>query len=214
MKIEQKKLTEYAWWGNENEPPNNLKTRTQLEEFDLKPVNPVGVIYCRKYDVKLYDVNNPESVRPKKIVSEICQKSLEKAQHISRLIGELRNWDNLHREAESAYNDALFACKKIWENKSEYVVLDTETSGFNSEDEIIEIAIADLDGNTLLNSLVKPSCEVSSEAQNVHGISKDMLQDAPTFLELYPKIQEALQGKQICIYNKNFDIGMHCFWQN
>ncbi|MGB3468159.1 MAG: 3'-5' exonuclease [Cyclobacteriaceae bacterium] len=208
MEIEQQKLTEYAWWGCDNEPPNNLKTRTQLEELDLKPVNPVGVIHCKKYTVKLYDINNSESVRQKKILTESCKKSLEKAQKISRLIGELRDWDNLHREAEFAYNDALYACKKIWENKSAYVVLDIETTGFSCEDEIIEIAIVSLDGTKLLNSLVRPKCRISEEAQNIHGISQEMLKDAPTFLELYPKLKAAIQGKQICIYNKDFDIGM------
>ena len=59
-------LVEYSWWGETNAPPDNLKTKKQLSEIGLAPVKPVGIIYTKKYNCLLYDVNNPESVRSKK----------------------------------------------------------------------------------------------------------------------------------------------------
>jgi hypothetical protein len=32
-------MKEYQWWGNENEPPEYLKTKKQLAEIGLVPVN-------------------------------------------------------------------------------------------------------------------------------------------------------------------------------
>lgn len=75
-------------------------------------------------------------------------------------------------------------------------MLDTETSGLTDDDEIIQIAITDLDGNCLLNQLINPTCDIYPEAQAVHGISLDLLEDASTFKEVYPDILEAIKGKQ------------------
>ncbi len=207
------KLTEYSWWGNENEPPENLKTKNQLGEIGLKPVNPVGIIYCKKYDVKLYDINNSESVRPKQQMNEARKKSLEKARYISGLVAELRRWSKMDFFfSDRQYNDAVFTSRQIVENPSNYVILDSETTGLDDDAEIVEISIIDINGATLLDTLVKPQCEINLEAQAIHGISAAKLENQPTFDKIYPKIQEAILGKTICIYNKQFDIGKlkHC----
>ena len=39
---------------------------------------------------------------------------------------------------------------------SDFVVLDTETTGLDSRAEIVEISIIDKHGNTLFDSLIKP----------------------------------------------------------
>lgn len=59
-------LTKYSWWGSSNEPPEHLKTKKQLAELGLSPLQPAGVIETRKYDLLLYDINNPECCRPKR----------------------------------------------------------------------------------------------------------------------------------------------------
>lgn len=44
-------LQVFDWWGRgNNPPPENLKTKKQLSEIGLSPLNPVGVIYWRKGD--------------------------------------------------------------------------------------------------------------------------------------------------------------------
>ncbi|MEG5176100.1 hypothetical protein [Microcoleus sp. B3-D7] len=73
-------LTKYSWWGESNEPPEHLKTKKQLGELGLSPLKPSGVIPTRKYDVLLYDINNPEcclpsqkKTHPKAIGKPSCQ---------------------------------------------------------------------------------------------------------------------------------------------
>ena len=64
------KLDEYKWWGKPGEPPQNLKTKKQLAELGLSPLKAVGIIRAQKYDVLLYDPDNPESCRPKRKPTE------------------------------------------------------------------------------------------------------------------------------------------------
>lgn len=50
-----------------------------------------------------------------------------------------------------------------WFNKP-FVVLDTETTGLERKDQIIEIAVLDQHKNTLLNTRLKPTCNINPEA--------------------------------------------------
>lgn len=97
--------------------------------------------------------------------------------------------------------------KKWLDNKSEYVILDTETTGLDSDDEIIEISIIDLDGKTLISSLVMPTKEISPEAYDTHGISLETLTaaKAPSWSKIYKQVKAAIKGKIIIAYGAEFD---------
>ena len=89
------------------------------------------------------------------------------------------------------------------------VYLDTETTGVNNKhDEILQIAIVDDNGETLLDTFVKPVKHTSwNEAAAINGITPDMVDDAPTLEEITPLIIAAVKGKTVVIYNKAFDEG-------
>jgi DNA polymerase-3 subunit epsilon len=90
----------------------------------------------------------------------------------------------------------------------EPIFLDTETTGLKARDEIIEIAILDHDGEPLMDSLVRPTIRIPTDAHAIHGITDDMVKDAPTWRELWPEIEGNLRGKQLAIYNAEFDLRM------
>jgi DNA polymerase-3 subunit epsilon len=99
--------------------------------------------------------------------------------------------------------------------EGEFVILDSETTGLDHIDEILQIAIIDQDGNELVNSLVKvhrPDATLERSgwrdicATDIHGIHPEDLQDAPTWAELHPQITEALEGKHVVVYNAAFDL--------
>jgi DNA polymerase III epsilon subunit-like protein len=50
------------------------------------------------------------------------------------------------------------------------VILDTETTGLDNQAQVIEIAVIDLVGITLFDTLIRPTIPVSSEATAVHGL--------------------------------------------
>ena len=88
-----------------------------------------------------------------------------------------------------------------------YRVLDTETTGLNKAAEVCEISI--IDGRTglvLLDTLVKPSCRISKGASDVHGITDEMVADAPTWDEIHDLVVHILTGTTVLIYQQDFDL--------
>lgn len=93
-------------------------------------------------------------------------------------------------------------------NPEKYAVLDTETTGLGGFDEIVQIAITDATGATLLDSLVKPTVEISAGASAIHGITEQDLIEAPTFDQVFLMALKAIAHRNIIIYNKGFDLRM------
>lgn len=205
-------IAEYCWWGSGgNEPPPNLKTKKQLSEMGLSPIAPVGVIHTRKYSVLLYDSDNLQSVKPKRKCSPKQLDNLAKQREKQAKIRRYREWYESWGKLEIDRVDAVKAVKNYLENKSKYVILDTETTGLN-EAEIVEIAIIDLDGKTLLNTLVKPTIPIPPEVIEIHGITNEMVADSPFFPEVYSTIVEVL--KTVLIWNRQFDISILNYCRN
>lgn len=99
-----------------------------------------------------------------------------------------------------------------WLTNPHCVILDTETTGL-VDPEIIDIAIIDTQGNTLLNTYIKPHNpdKIFEEhngvsAYDIHEIHPDSLFNKPTLKEMYPKLKQLLTGKTVLVYNESFDI--------
>jgi DNA polymerase III subunit epsilon len=89
--------------------------------------------------------------------------------------------------------------------RNNFVVLDTETTGLDSSAEIIEIAIIDASGATLINTRVKALNPIPPGASNVHGIYAKDLVDAPLWIEVREKCMALMNGKDVIIYNRDYD---------
>lgn len=86
--------------------------------------------------------------------------------------------------------------------------LDTETTGLTDRDEICEIAVINLAGEVLINSLVKPARKADwAAAAEIHGINREMVADSPTFFDLLPELNEVLRNRTVLVYNVQFDAG-------
>ena len=85
------------------------------------------------------------------------------------------------------------------------VVFDTETTGLGRQAQVIEIAALDLDGNILLDTLVKPTVPVPTDATEIHGIKDEDLADAPTVSDIWPEIELIFRGGAPGSYNLAFD---------
>ncbi len=88
------------------------------------------------------------------------------------------------------------------------VFLDTETTGLDSNAEIVEISIIDSDGKVLLDTLIKPARSIPLDASRIHGITNAMVADAPAWPEVWPGVEAILRGRYIGIYNVDFDLRM------
>lgn len=88
------------------------------------------------------------------------------------------------------------------------VYLDTETTGLNKTDEIVEISVIDENGATLFESLVRPTQPIPPEAARVHGITADMVKTARPWPLVWQQLKPVLAGRIIGIYNADFDLRM------
>lgn len=86
------------------------------------------------------------------------------------------------------------------------VYLDTETTGLHLTAEVIEIGIVDDDGNVLFDQLIKPRGKIDPAAARLHGITLEMLKDAPTWEQVWPQAEAVLMNRKIGVYNVEFDL--------
>ena len=90
-------------------------------------------------------------------------------------------------------------------------VIDLETTGVNlGSDRIVEIAIVKLlpDGTrSVKRRLINPEMPIPKTSSDLHGITDEMVKDAPTFKQVANELKQVLDGCDIAGYNSNrFDI--------
>lgn len=89
--------------------------------------------------------------------------------------------------------------------------IDLETTGVNlGTDRIVEIAIVKIltDGTkSVKRKLLNPEMPISKASIDVHGITNDMVKDAPTFAQVAHELKQMLDGCDLGGYNSNrFDV--------
>ncbi len=89
--------------------------------------------------------------------------------------------------------------------------IDLETTGVNlSSDRIIEIAIIKIlpDGTRQVKrKLINPEMPIPQASTDIHGITDDMVKDAPTFRQVANELKQSIENCDLGGYNSNrFDI--------
>src|SRR5690349_10786993 len=89
--------------------------------------------------------------------------------------------------------------------------IDLETTGINlGSDRIIEIAIVKIlaDGTRIVKrKLINPEMPIPKQSSDVHGITDEMVKEAPTFKQVAQEFKQMLDGCDLAGYNSNrFDI--------
>ena len=92
------------------------------------------------------------------------------------------------------------------------VAFDCETTGLRVEKNhnIIEIALVKHNPDGSIeewSTLIKPTKRISPSNQAIHGISTSMVQKAPSFEAIYPKLQAFIADCILVAHNAEFDIG-------
>lgn len=214
--------------------PEGIATKTTLSrDFGLKltkeqkPVAQKKRYNHRGKHVGYYDLYAMSEAKPKRKPTEAQLKALEKARYMAEKLE--KRCSDCNGLVTNRYGDAWMVTRKEWidndydhfvcgfcEDKyraiqwakhimelEDVVILDTETTDLHGE--IIEIAVIDMQGNTILDQRIKPLGGINPEAEMVHGISLEYLADCPTFAEVYEDIKQAIEQKIVVIYNADFD---------
>jgi len=111
--------------------------------------------------------------------------------------------------AEIKKHDRDFArtwAQEILGQPDQIVIIDTETTGVKANDEVIQIAAIDGNGNVLLDTLINPLTRKRwPKAQAIHNITPQMVKEAPRFDEVYGRLRELIRDRILVFYNANFD---------
>lgn len=89
------------------------------------------------------------------------------------------------------------------------IVLDTETTGLDyTREKIIEFAAVKLENGKIkdeFQTLINPEQHIRKSSIAIHGISEEMVKDAPTEEEVLPKILKFIGDYPIVAHNAIFD---------
>ncbi len=94
------------------------------------------------------------------------------------------------------------------------VVLDTETTGLEVEKghRIIEVGCVELvnrrRSKRSFHVYINPERDIDAGAEEVHGISSQMLADKPRFGEVLEEFLAFVDGAELIIHNADFDVGL------
>jgi DNA polymerase-3 subunit epsilon len=84
--------------------------------------------------------------------------------------------------------------------------LDTETTGLDRSDRLVEIGVVDDAGAVVFQSLINPDMPIPPPASRVHGITDAMVRDAPRLDAVTPALRALLIADgAVVIYNAEFD---------
>ena len=93
------------------------------------------------------------------------------------------------------------------------LVLDTETTGLDYENghRIVEIGIVELENHLPTGSCfhyyLNPERDSDNRAKEVHGLTREFLNDKPKFSEIAKEFIDYISDSKIIIHNAEFDVG-------
>lgn len=107
------------------------------------------------------------------------------------------------RERIRRWAQGILAAERRW------MILDTETTGFGNNDDIIEVAAVTPRGEVLVNTLIQPGRRIPAEITRITGIADHMVADSPRFRTVWERSLAGHFGARgIIAYNAPFDIRM------
>lgn len=97
-----------------------------------------------------------------------------------------------------------------WHSMGPFTVFDLETTGLvPARDRIVEIGAVRIEKDGTLSrfsTLVNPGIIIPPRACAVHGITNDMVSDAPPFKDAGYKFLDFCQGSHLVTHNARFDL--------
>jgi DNA polymerase-3 subunit epsilon len=93
-----------------------------------------------------------------------------------------------------------------WNTRKDVVILHVATTNLHFC-EVCRVTVIDPNGETVFDSLVKPSEEspISEGATEIHGITNEMVADSPRWPDVWDQLFLILKGKTILTYNASYD---------
>lgn len=176
--------------------PKNLKSSSYLRKIGMMHNGIVYGVLRKKSGVigeDLYDINKATVV------------DVEKYEAYKK--GEVYNLylinGNRVKTNKLSWNGHLNNCIN---EHDDYVIIDTETTGKELTDQVIQLSIINLKGEVLFNSYFYTDKNMSGNAYNVNKISQETINSSPKWTEKWDEIKSILKDKIIIAHYAKFDV--------
>lgn len=150
----------------------------------------------------------------KKTNSEKSKTNLEKHEKVDT------KKENIEKENKQSSNKILIYKRNLKDRKNKYnytdrdlknyIVIDTETTGLSAQrDHIIEISALKIKNGKIIEnytSLVNPGIMIPKSSIKIHGITDDMVIDAPTIDQVLPEFIDFIGNQPLIGHNLSFDL--------
>ena len=192
--------------------------KSALKALRLKPTaeTPSREYWQGRGTVRAYDRTQCVAMREYRPATTAQQAALQTGRElvgtvICKVCGQRVDKEDMPKRGKTCYDckeaaqrheiaeELLYICKQ------DPLFLDTETTGLGDDDQVIELAIVDAEGELLFHSLVRPTVAISEGAAAVHGISEAELAAAPTWPEIDKTVRQLLKGRLVVAHNVSFD---------
>lgn len=197
--------------------PYNARTVKQLLADNLKPKNLESIEYFEMPYVRFGKKQAYPYVREENVVpfdeqdyKDMREKQKEKEENRLKIKEEKakEKVKEKAKEKEDKRVEILRNVAKVFEGN--VLVFDTETTGFSPAkgDEILQISITDKYANVLYESYIKPMVKKQwYGSQQVHGITPQMVSNAPSALEVRELIKPLFENADVIVgHNVSFDL--------
>jgi DNA polymerase III epsilon subunit-like protein len=85
--------------------------------------------------------------------------------------------------------------------------LEIDTTGLSADADIIRLKVLNTQGTAVLDQFIQPSHPLPAETTRITGISNQDVMYAPTVIQVWEDIRDAVRGKYVLSYNLDFDMG-------
>lgn len=158
-------------------------------------------------DGELWDLN------PKKKQLNLKDLATQYAGHVKNVSDRFMASKDFDSVKKIICDGKVVYDSKEWDklrNPEKIIVLDTETTGFKKEDEVLQLTVLNGNGKELFNEYFKPNHTQSWEsAEKCNHISPKFVADKPSLLSRKDQIESLLKNADVIVgYNPGFDIKM------
>ena len=107
----------------------------------------------------------------------------------------------MYFNTKQLYTPAL----EIYEFNERSLIIDTETVGAGPEVEIVEIALGDMHGEIVFESLVRPVFNALPRSTKLQRFDRGELERAPYWTDIWAELSALIDNRLLIAYNAGFD---------
>ena len=176
-----KRAAVYGYYTKERLLQMHYEVIEEPVAYTIRNDKSIMYFYDKKTAVRL-PLNCVKCGKDVRYKRKLCRACYEEEMAVRRAEGDA------HRNASYGYS------------RERVLFFDLELTGVYTHDEILSISIVDGTGRVIMDTLIKPAHKKKwKQTEKIHGITPDMVADAPMLDELIPTIKEIFENADVLI---------------